>query len=436
MRRAALVIACVGCGGARPQIAPPVPLDDVRVRLDQHATPPPGWQAKPRWERIRDYDLYEPATTTAETPLAILLHDAGGNRGELGALARHLATHGVRALVPSIDYDDRDFYAAVDAVEMHRRNEQPEKSPTVYVGHGAGGYVAARLGVQSKDVLGSVVIAPAVPPGFPSGKYYGYAGNDNTRMVELDVEHPTGRCTTDALDTAWGMVRNYRTRARLEGASYCSVVGDPQCAARCGGEHRVATGPAFEAVTRVVVAWTSDEGTAETKLLAATPTTKDIEQKAGQVGSDDWAMPSVFGELGGATRDGGTRGALGIRLDHHPIPLTSKLPPFARNYRPKRWGMGGYAEVAWQHDDVDEDDLRIGGGIAFAHSSSAAIALGAHLLLGQHGVTVGADATLHLSPWLAVRVGTTLEDEMAIHGSLMVTIPAGVVAILVPLMMI
>ena len=100
---------------------------------------------------------------------------------------------------------------------------------------------AARLGVQSKDVLGSVVIAPSLPPGIPGGKYYGYAGNDNTRMVELDVEHPTGRCAPDALDTAWGMLRSYRTRARLEGATYCSVLGDPQCAARCGGEHRVGT---------------------------------------------------------------------------------------------------------------------------------------------------------------------------------------------------
>ncbi len=406
--------------------------------------PDPSWLERPRWQYIRDYDVYEPATGTASKPLVILIHDAGGNRRELGPLARHLARHGVRALVPAIDYDDPNPYAVVDELGMHRLAAQPAGGSTIFVGHGAGGYVAARLSVQSNPaVIGSVVLAPALPPGIGSASI-GYAGDDRTRMVQLDVGRETGRCTANGSETTFHMIRNYRTRAELPGATYCSVLGDAGCAARCGGTHEPADSTAaFEAVARVVAAWTSNRDVAETDLLAAVPTTKGIQQKAGDVGSEDWAMPSLFWELGGAARDDtlrGVRGALGIRLDYHPVPNVSskRVPTFARRYRAKRWGLGGYGEVAWQHDDLSLDDLRLGAGFALARatgSSHVALGLGANLLLGQHGVTVGADATLNISPFFALRIGTTREDSFAIHGSIMVIVPASVVAILIPLLM-
>jgi hypothetical protein len=154
-------------------------------------------------------------------------------------------------------------------------------------------------------------------------------------------------------------------------------------------------------------------------------------------------MPGLFYELGGGSQAGevAMRGAIGLRLDYHPIPTFSRLPAYAK--RPsitsaRRWGLGGYAELAWQHDERDDDDLRIGAGIALAvarGSSHSAIGLGANALLGQHGATIGADATLHLNELVALRGGVTRGDELAFHASLMITVPAGVIAILVPFAM-
>ncbi len=450
MRLAAIAIACAACGGRLP-IAPPspIPLDDVVVRLDQRVAPPdPSWLLKPRWQHIRDYDIYEPTTANDATPLAILIHDAGGHRRELGPLARHLAKYGVRAVVPAIDYDDPSAYWVLDTISLHRRAIQPEalgdrRPPTVYVGHGAGGYVAAQLSVQSNNrVIGGIAIAPATPPGVDA-KSIGYAGDDHTRTVQLDVAHPTGHCIADASDISFRMIRNYRTRAVLAGTSYCSVLGEARCAARCGGTQATASAAAFEAVARVVTAWTKNGTASERDLLAATPTIKGISQKPGDVGSEEWAMPGLFGELGGAAREGSVHGAhlaLGIRLDYHPVPNSDspRVPKFARQYRVQRWGVGGYGEAAWQHDDLDNDDLRLAAGFALARAtgkSHFALGLGANVLFGEHGITVGADATVHMTPFFAVRAGWTLDDPRAVHATFMVTVPPTVLAILIPLLM-
>jgi len=64
------------CGRTTIPLPSMIPLDDIIVRLDQQVVPSSTrWVEEPLWERIRDYDVYEPATANGSTPIAILIHD-------------------------------------------------------------------------------------------------------------------------------------------------------------------------------------------------------------------------------------------------------------------------------------------------------------------------------------------------------------------------
>jgi hypothetical protein len=348
------------------------------------------------------YDVYCPEGGSEAG--VVLANRAGGSRQEMGALARHLASHGFVAVVPDAPPETRptdikrwveSFGSTIaDILDLMRR--ESELRPDLgaagigqclkldalsVVGFEAGALVSQRI----PGMLGSPSVVAVVmlnPPDDPihieymkSGAYVVY-GRLPLGPPHLVLTSEEGRCFQIA--PAESLFQEYlaghaRTMATLRGASACDLLaGPPDCAARCG----VPTPGPSTAARRYVTAWLLLEAKADERARAFLPRRNAPEVAAFRAEDEKpserraHVSTSITAGGGGFTergRDGQASSAAGLTVGFRPELAFS-------NSAERQPRLGGYLEAL-----VARADFVGGGGVSFTPWRWATLSAGPYL---------------------------------------------------------
>lgn len=215
-------------------------------------------------------DLYCARDDTSQTPLIVLVSESGAHPSSLGALARHLASHGLPVLVPSQEHADprenarriaraQASIASVilglspsavcgklrSCVEMGGfvggpsncyRWSAPSIGAHVVVGSGVVTYLHAIAQSQCSAGASTVLLNPTTAGmSLPDLEACGI-GQTRAFPESFVVRAGLGSCQDGLEELLDGPLETAGTQVvTVHGARHCDAMpGDPACAARCG----------------------------------------------------------------------------------------------------------------------------------------------------------------------------------------------------------